>query len=86
MSRAFRARPLDFARKMDIVRDLSLLDSSEGLPAREVVHNHASLDAENEKVAHQSRAVRLGRRCFVPRRLPFLRVCSRQPSFLPTAA
>ncbi len=35
----------------EIVRDLSLLDSTEGLPARDVVHNHAALDAENEKAS-----------------------------------
>lgn len=49
-TRAFRARPLDIHKALEIVRDLSLLDSTEGLPAREVVHNHAALDAENEKV------------------------------------
>ena len=49
-TRAFRARPLDNNKPLDIVRDLSLLDSSEGLPARDVVHNHAALDADNEKV------------------------------------
>jgi hypothetical protein len=49
-TRAFRARPLDIHRPLDIVRDLSLLDSTEGLPARDVVHNHAQLDADNEKV------------------------------------
>ena len=48
--RAFRARPLDIIRPMEIVRDESLLDSTEGLPAREVVNNHAALDAENEQV------------------------------------
>lgn len=48
-TRAFRARPLDIHKPLDIVRDLNLLDSTEGLPAREVVHNHAALDAENEK-------------------------------------
>jgi hypothetical protein len=48
--RAYRPRPLDVHRPMEIVRDLSLLDSTEGLPAREVVHNHAALDADNEKV------------------------------------
>eukprot|EP00887_Chlorella_sp_A99_P003834 scaffold11.g3834.t1 len=50
-TRAFRARPLDIHRQLDIVRDLSLLDSTEGLPAvtRDVVHNHAALDADNEK-------------------------------------
>lgn len=30
--------------------DIDLLDSAEGLPARPVVHNHAQLDADNEKV------------------------------------
>lgn len=49
-TRAFRARPLDINKPLDIVRDLSLLDSTEGLPARDVVHNHAALDADNEKV------------------------------------
>lgn len=49
-TRAFRARPVDISRALPIVRDLTLLDSTEGLPAREVVHNHAALDADNEKV------------------------------------
>lgn len=49
-TRAFRARPVDPNRPLPIVRDLGLLDSAEGLPAREVVHNHAALDADNEKV------------------------------------
>ena len=50
-SRAFRARPLDVNKPLDIVTDMSLLDNGgEGLPARDVVHNHAALDAENEKV------------------------------------
>jgi len=48
--RAFRARQLDLHKPLEIVRDERLLDSAEGLPAREVVHNHAALDAENEKV------------------------------------
>ena len=50
-TRAFRARPLDIHKPLEIVRDLSLLDSIEGLPAREVIHNHAALDAENEKAS-----------------------------------
>lgn len=50
MSRAFRARPLDVSRPLELIVDLELLDSTEGLPARDVVHNHAVLDAENEKV------------------------------------
>jgi hypothetical protein len=50
MSRAFRARPLDVNRQLELITDLDLLDSTEGLPARDVVHNHAALDAENEKV------------------------------------
>ena len=49
-SRAFRARPLDVSKALEIVTDLALLDSTEGLPARDVVHNHAALDADNEKV------------------------------------
>ncbi|EFN60164.1 hypothetical protein CHLNCDRAFT_133649 [Chlorella variabilis] len=49
MSRAFRARPLDVSRPLELIVDLELLDSTEGLPARDVVHNHAVLDAENEK-------------------------------------
>lgn len=49
--RAFRARPVDVTKSLETVRDLSLLDSTEGLPAREVVHNHAALDADNEKVS-----------------------------------
>lgn len=48
--RTFRARQLDVQRAMEIVRDESLLDGADGFPAREVVHNHAELDAENEKV------------------------------------
>ena len=59
-TRAFRARPLDALRQLDIVRDLSLLDSTEGLPAREVVHNHAALDADNEKVRQGARVVGWG--------------------------
>ena len=50
-ARSFRARPLDANKPLELVRDLSLLDSTEGLPARDVVHNHAALDAENEKVS-----------------------------------
>lgn len=50
MSRSFRARPLDVSRQLELVTDVDLLDSQEGLPSREVVHNHAALDADNEKV------------------------------------
>ncbi|PSC68541.1 enhancer of polycomb 1 [Micractinium conductrix] len=49
MSRAFRARPLDVSKQLDLVLDINELDSTEGLPARDVVHNHAQLDADNEK-------------------------------------
>jgi len=49
--RTFRARQLDVSKPMEIVRDESLLDAAEALPARDVVHNHAHLDAENEKVS-----------------------------------
>lgn len=49
--RAFRSRPIDFQKSLDIIRDESLLDSTEGLPAREVSHSHEKLDAENEKVS-----------------------------------
>lgn len=50
MSRSFRARPLDNSRQLELITDIDLLDSQEGLPARDVVHNHAALDADNEKV------------------------------------
>jgi hypothetical protein len=50
-TRTFRARPLDTQRPLEIVRDESLLDAIDG-PARDVVHNHQALDAENEKVGH----------------------------------
>lgn len=50
MSRSFRARPLDVTKQLELVLDETLLDSTEGLPSREVVHNHAALDADNEKV------------------------------------
>lgn len=49
-NRSFRARPLDVNRQLELVQDVDLLDSQEGLPSREVVHNHAQLDADNEKV------------------------------------
>ncbi|PRW60332.1 enhancer of polycomb 1 isoform A [Chlorella sorokiniana] len=49
MSRSFRARPLDVNRQLELIVDIDLLDSAEGLPARPVVHNHAQLDADNEK-------------------------------------
>jgi hypothetical protein len=49
--RNFRSRPIDFHKHLDIVRDESLLDSTEGLPAREVAHSHTALDADNEKVS-----------------------------------
>lgn len=44
------ARPLDVNRQLELIVDIDLLDSAEGLPARPVVHNHAQLDADNEKV------------------------------------
>lgn len=50
MSRAFRARPLDVNKQLELILDINELDSAEGLPARDVVHNHAQLDADNEKV------------------------------------
>ncbi|KAL4437402.1 hypothetical protein ABPG75_004541 [Micractinium tetrahymenae] len=49
MSRAFRARPLDVNKQLELILDINELDSAEGLPARDVVHNHAQLDADNEK-------------------------------------
>ena len=57
-SRAVRARPLDVNRPLELIADLELLDSTEGLPARDVVHNHAALDAENEKVRGAWRPLR----------------------------
>ncbi len=38
------------SRQLELIVDIDLLDSAEGLPARPVVHNHAQLDADNEKV------------------------------------
>jgi hypothetical protein len=45
--RSYRARQLDLSRPLEIVRDESLLDAVE--VARDVVHNHQALDADNEK-------------------------------------
>ena len=47
---SFRPRPLDINRQLPIVRDLSELDSTEGLVSREITHNHEALDKENEEV------------------------------------
>lgn len=47
--RTFRARQLDVQRPLEIVRDESLLDAADTV-ARDVVHNHQALDADNEKV------------------------------------
>ncbi len=47
---SFRPRPLDINRKLPIVRELSELDSTEGLVSREITHNHEALDQENEEV------------------------------------
>ena len=47
---SFRPRPLDVNRQLPIVRDLSELDSTEGLVSREITHNHEALDKENEEV------------------------------------
>jgi hypothetical protein len=58
-NRSFRARAVDVHKPLDLVRDLSLLDSTEGLPAREVVDNHAALDAENEKVRRRGRQLEI---------------------------
>ena len=67
--RAFRARPLDANKPLELITDISQLDSTEGLPARDVVHNHAALDADNEKVGSgcapswsAARPARFGRR------------------------
>lgn len=47
---SFRPRPLDINRQLPIVRDLSELDSTDGLVSREITHNHEALDKENEEV------------------------------------
>ena len=47
---SFRPRPLDIQKQLPIVRDLNALDSTEGLVSREITHNHAALDKENEEV------------------------------------
>jgi len=47
---SFRPRPLDLHKQLSIVRDLKDLDSTEGLVAREITHNHEALDKENEEV------------------------------------
>jgi hypothetical protein len=47
--RTFRARQLDVQRPLEIVRDESLLDTADAV-ARDVVHSHQALDADNEKV------------------------------------
>lgn len=41
--RSFRQRPLDAHKELPIVRDESLLDSTEGLPMKELLeHDHKS--------------------------------------------
>jgi len=49
---SLRVRALDVQKAMEIVRDESLLDSAEAFPVRDVVHNQAELDDENEKVCY----------------------------------
>lgn len=58
-NRTFRARNLDVKRALDIVRDETLLDSTEGLPAREVATEKAEIDAGNEKVSCRSSSIHL---------------------------
>ena len=47
---SFRPRPLDIHKQLPIVRELDQLDSTDGLVSREITHNHAALDKENEEV------------------------------------
>jgi hypothetical protein len=49
---SFRPRPLDIHKHLPIVRDESQLDGADGgsLVSRDVTHNHAALDRENEEV------------------------------------
>lgn len=49
---SFRPRPLDIHKRLPIVRDESQLDGADGgsLVSRDVTHNHAALDRENEEV------------------------------------
>jgi hypothetical protein len=62
--RAIRTRPLDNHKPLDIIRDETLLDSTEGLPLREAVQSQAAPDAAKEKVSHSGR--RRGHRLLVP--------------------
>lgn len=57
--RTFRARQLDVQRPLEIVRDESLLDTADAV-ARDVVHSHQALDADNEKpqMVQHSKGVR----------------------------
>jgi len=83
MSRAFRARPLDVNRQLELILDINELDSAEGLPARDVVHNHAALDADNEKVRASVGLLGAAACCWVLRAVGGLAelawVCSTQP-------
>ena len=58
---SFRPRPLDIHKRLPIVRDESQLDGADGggsLVSRDVTHNHAALDRENEEVSWQGRRER----------------------------
>jgi len=58
---SFRPRPLDIHKRLPIVRDESQLDSADGggsLVSRDVTHNHAALDRENEEVRKGGREAR----------------------------
>lgn len=51
MSRpSFRARPIDIAQALAIVRDESVLNDESQAVAREVTHAHKNLDKDNEEV------------------------------------
>lgn len=52
--RSFRQRPVDINKQLDIVRDETLLDSTEGLPTRLDVQNQAAADALKKEVSHHA--------------------------------
>ena len=41
---------LETQKQLPVVRDLADLDPQDGAPSRDVTHNHAALDAENEEI------------------------------------
>ena len=47
--RSFRQRPLEVTRPLELVRDISFLDTVDGLPL-EILQNQAGVEPAKEKV------------------------------------